>query len=458
MSIYLIPFPVEYSLFVEDHMTLPKIVIVGRPNVGKSSLFNRILQRKAAIVADKEGVTRDRLCQKGTFRDKPFFLIDTGGLESSEIPFAKELKKQADIALKEADIIFLVVDGTSGITLFDERITDKIRKMKKPIYLIVNKADTTEKEKNMGFLFHSLGIEKTFFVSCLHNRNVELLMEEVTQDFVEEEVDDSRVKVAIVGRPNVGKSTLLNALLQQDRVIVSHEMGTTRDAVDEVFEREGKQYLFIDTAGIRKRNKEKEVEELFSYIQAEKAIERADICLLLLDSKEGMTVEEKRLFQRIEDKGKGCILLFNKWDLIKGFQMEHSLQGIQREAPFAKFLPSLFISAKNKRNIEEIFPLIDTVHANLTKEISTPSLNQFLEKQLQNVSPPMIQGKRFKIFYASQAGKKPPQFIIFANKASLLAGSYKRYLIHQIRKEYDFMGCPIRFYVKGKKQRPEAIK
>ncbi len=453
----LFPFPYIFNPFSRKIlpscgrvMALPKIVIIGRPNVGKSSLFNRILHRKAAIVADKEGVTRDRLCQKGIFRDKPFFLIDTGGIESSSIPFAKELKIQAEIALKEADSILFVVDGSSGVTLFDERVVEKIRKTKKPIYLVVNKADTPEKEEEMTPVFYALGIEKIFFVSCLHNRNIELLLEEVTQDFLDEVEEEDLIKVALIGRPNVGKSTLLNAFLQQERVIVSEKQGTTRDAVDEIFEKEGKKYLFIDTAGIRKRNKEKEVEEFFSSFQTEKAVERADICLLLLDSSQGITIEEKRIFQKVEEKGKGCILLLNKWDLVKGFQMEHALQGIRRVAPFSSFLPSLFLSAKTGRNVEAVFPLIEKVYTNLTKEVSTSSLNQFLEKQLQRVSPPMIQGKRFKIFYASQTGKKPPQFLVFANKTSLLAGSYRRYLIHQLRKEYDFTGCPLRFHVKGK--------
>ena len=430
----------------------PKIAIVGRPNVGKSSLFNRILKRKAAIVADKEGVTRDRLCQEGTFLGKRFFLIDTGGIEDPNIPFSKELKIQSEVALEQADIILVVVDGTTGVTLYDERVVDKVRRAKKPTYLIVNKADTSDKEEEMKLSFYELGIDPVFFISCLHNRGVESLMETLLSSYEEETaVKDDRIKVAIIGRPNVGKSTLLNTLLGEERSIVSSQQGTTRDAVDQEIEKDGKKYLFIDTAGIRRRKKEKEVEDFFSHIQAFSAIERADLCLLLLDSTKGMTIEEKKLFQKIESSGKGCILLFNKWDLVKGFQMEHCLQEVKRVAPFANFVPALFISAKSGRNVAEIFSQIEQVYANLTRSITTPQLNQFFEKHLGKMSPPMIQGRRFKIFYASQIRKNPPRFVLFVNGVKLLASSYHKYLLRQMRTEFAFSGAPIFFHLKQRK-------
>lgn len=448
--------------------SLPKFAIVGRPNVGKSALFNRICQKRISIVDDQEGITRDRIYSEAESFGKPFLLIDTGGIDFAEkIPFAQEVKRQAEMAVEEADVIFLVVDGKVGITSFDEQIARLLRRSKKPVILLINKIDRGEESL---FSFASLGIGPTLCVSAMHGyqiaESLELAfslleqheeksaVEKLAPLVVEERsIQDGMIRVAIVGRPNVGKSTLLNQLLDEERSIVSPIAGTTRDAIDVVVEKEGRSFLLIDTAGIRRKKSEKEVVDKFAAIRTEEAIARADVCLLVFDSFEGFTGQEMRIAAEIERLGKSCILLFNKWDLIHQLRMEHALRGVREQAPFLAHCPALFISAAEKRNLDQIFPLIEKVYENRFLRLGTSALNQLIECSIQKYHPPMIMGKRLRIYYLTQVEVAPPKFVLFVNQPALMTENYRKYLIHQLREAYPFTGSPLFFDLRGKKAR-----
>jgi GTPase len=442
---------------------LPKIAIVGRPNVGKSALFNRICQKRLSIVDEAEGITRDRLYAQADLFGRPFLLIDTGGIDlSGKIPFAEEVKRQAEAAIEEADAILFVVDGQVGPTPLDEELAKRLRKGKKPVIVAVNKIDEWGEETQVA-AFHRLGIAQVMGISALQGHQIAELLEAALAPIEEEELAVERaateaIKVAIVGRPNVGKSTLLNQLLSEERSIVSPVAGTTRDAIDVGFEHEGQKYLLIDTAGIRRKKSEKETVDKFAAIRTEEAVERADVCLLVLDAFEGFTAQERRIAAEIEAQGKSCILVFNKWDLIQNLRMEHALRGVREAAPFLAHCPTLFIEALHKRNLNKIFPLIREVYQQRFLRLTTGALNKFIEACLQKYHPPLIWGKRLRIYYLTQAEINPPKFVLFVNKPDLMTDTYKKFLINQLRDAFPFTGCPLLFELRGKRATPPAPK
>lgn len=432
-----------------------KLAIVGRPNVGKSALFNRICKKKIAIVDEAEGITRDRIYSKAEIFGFPFEVIDTGGIDPrSKAPFNELVKRQAEIAIEEADSIIMVVDSKIGMTDLDKELARILLKTKKPLCLAVNKIDDLSKE-GLVHQFHSLGISKMVSVSAAQNFHIAELLETAFEKRpVSDEADpkDAAIKVALVGRPNVGKSSLINYFLNEERCIVSPIPGTTRDSIDASFTHDETIYTLIDTAGIRRKHAEHEVVDKFAAIRTERTIERSDICLFMLDAQSGITTQEKKIANKIEEEGKGCILLFNKWDLVKGFRMEHCLQGIEEEVPFLKHCPKIFISAKTGRNVEKIFDIVKQVQAESLQRIPTHQLNKFVSDAMQRIHPPMIMGKRLRIYYMAQVAVQPPKFVFFVNIPTLMTEAYKKYLYNQFREKYGFMGVPILFYLKGKKK------
>lgn len=439
-------------------MSSIKIAIVGRPNVGKSALFNRICKKRLSIVAEEEGVTRDRLYAKSEFFGTPFEIIDTGGIDpKSKALFNELIGDQAKIAVKQADVLIMVVDSQIGPTAIDKQVARYFLTQKKPIILAINKIDH-ESHEEKKHLFYSLGIKEMICVSATQGFQVAELMEKALSFSSLEKQEDMelpKIRLSIVGKPNVGKSTLFNYLLKDKRSVVSPIAGTTRDHIIESL---GDKYLLIDTAGIRKKNKERDVIEKFSAVRTNNAIEETNICLFLLDSVEGITVQEKKITSMIEEKGKSCILLFNKWDLIKGVRMEHALKEMRDSASFLKHCPFLFISAKEGRNIDKIFDLILEVQKERDKRISTANLNTFLEKTMQKCHPPRIRGKRLRIYYMTQVSNNPPRFVLFVNYKDLITETYKKYLINQMRLEFSFTGNPLIFQIREKKPSPTREK
>lgn len=433
---------------------LPKLAIVGRPNVGKSALFNRICKKKIAIVDEAEGITRDRLYSEAEFFGLPFEIIDTGGIDArSKAMFNEQIKRQAEIAIEEADTIVMVVDSHVGITELDKEVAQVLLRTKKPLCLAVNKVDNIAEEHRI-YEFQSLGIKTMIPVSAAQNWHIAELLdaafEKISKDSNETEAPHS-INLTIVGRPNVGKSSLVNYLLNEERCIVSPIPGTTRDSVDISFTHGDDLYTLVDTAGVRRKGGEHEVVDKFAAIRTERAINRSDICILMLDASTGITTQEKKIANTIEEAGKCCVLLFNKWDLVKGFRMEHCLQGIEDEVPFLKHCPKLFISAKTGRNVDKIFDLVKQVYADSLLRIGTGQLNKFIIDSLQRNHPPMINGKRLRIYYMAQVAIQPPKFILFVNFPNLMIESYKKYLYNQFRDTYGFLGVPIQLHLKGKK-------
>lgn len=434
-------------------MKPPKIAIVGRPNVGKSALFNKITKKKIAIVDEAEGITRDRLYAEGEFFGRPFQVIDTGGINPrSKALFNEQVKRQAEIAIEEADSLIMVVDSQIGITTLDEELAKILLRTKKPVCLAVNKIDD---QSQMGeiYNFQSLGIQPIVAVSAAQSWHIAELLEAALNPVpIKEESDPypESIHICIVGRPNVGKSSLVNYLLNEERCIVSPIPGTTRDSIDVPFTYNDTLYTLIDTAGVRRKKAEHEVVDKFAAIRTERAIERADICLLMMDAQQGMTAQEKKIANQIEESGKGCILLFNKWDLVKGFRMEHALQGVEEEVSFLKHCPKIFLSAKTGRNVDKIFDEIKKVYEDSRKRISTHQLNKFVEGCIQRNHPPMIQGKRLRVYYMTQVQEQPPRFILFVNYPDLMVESWKKYLLNQFREIYGFTGVPIIMNMKGK--------
>lgn len=445
--------------------TPPKLAIVGRPNVGKSALFNKLAGQRISIVDEAEGITRDRIYAKGDFFGKPFELIDTAGLDyRSDAPFNELMLQQTEIAIEEADTLVLVVDGTVGVHPMDLEVAKVLLRTKKPVCLAINKIDHPSKGDRLHE-FYELGISRMLPISCIHAYHMAELLEMAFESFNFEGIESAPkegVHVAIVGRPNVGKSTLVNHLLDEQRCIVSPIAGTTRDAIDVKVEAFGKKYTFIDTAGIRRKAGEKEVVDKFAYMRTEAAIERADVCVLMIDAETGLSSQDKRIAQMIEEEGKTCVIVLNKWDKVKGYRMEHCLKALQLDATFLAHCPTVFMSALEGRNVDKLFSLIEKAYAATTQRITTGQLNKFIEKTLQKYHPPMIQGKRLRIYYMAQIGISPPRFVVFVNKSELMAASYKKYLINSFRETFNFAGCPLEFILRGKneatqEQKPEEL-
>ncbi len=440
----------------------PKIALVGRPNVGKSALFNKICQKRVSIVDEQEGITRDRIYAEADCFGRPFLLIDTGGIDAQadHLPFNEEVRRQAHIAIEEADAVILVVDGQTGPLPLDQEVARLLLKHKKPTVLAVNKIDHLQQVPQIH-AFHSLAISHLIAVSAVQGFQIAELIEETLGLLPEQEKEPisapepalpKSIRIAIAGRPNVGKSTLLNQLLGENRAIVSPLAGTTRDSIDVDICVDSQHYTLIDTAGIRRKKAEKEVVDKFAAIRTQEALERADICLLVLDSHEGITAQEKKIAGMIEELGKSCILIFNKWDLVKNLKMEHAMRGVREAVPFLTHCPTLFLSAKSGRNLDKIFPAVLEAWHDRHKRIGTGMLNKFIESCLQKYHPPLITGKRLRIYYMTQIQTDPPKFVVFVNKPDLMIDTYKKYLINQFRETYRFSGCPLFFELRGKEK------
>lgn len=437
---------------------LPRVAIVGRPNVGKSALFNRICKKRIAIVDEAEGITRDRLYADADFFGKPFQIIDTGGIDEHSIEaYQEEIRNQARIAIEEADSIIMVVDATVGITPLDQELAQRLHRTKKPLCLAVNKVDLHTNEA-LKYEFMGLGIGRMISVSAAQGWHIAELLDVALSDVEEPtaETQEESIRTAIVGKPNVGKSSLLNYLLGEARAIVSPVPGTTRDSIDAMVEEEGHLFTFIDTAGIRRKRAEHEVVDKFASIRTERAIARSDVCVLLIDATEGVTSQDKKIANLIHELKKGCVILVNKWDLVKGILMEHCLRGIREEMPFLAHCPIHVISAVSGRNVDKIFATLIEVYQNVRTRITTHTLNTFVEAAIMRNHPPMIKGKRLRIYYMTQVSVEPPQFVLFVNKPELMNPSYLRYLMNQFRDQFGLIGAPIFFYLKGKKVRERS--
>lgn len=450
-----------------DTDSIKTIALVGRPNVGKSSLFNRLASRRLAITDRAEGTTRDRLFTEIELFGRRVELIDTGGIAArgSEDPFAAEIEEAALAAIDEADGLVLVVDGETGPLKEDLALARRLQKMNKPLALAVNKIDAKSKEP-LIHAFYRLDIDLMEGVSALHSRGIADLLEDLLKIIPEgtaKKTPEISSTTAIIGSPNVGKSTLINTLLNQKRCAVSPIAGTTRDSVDLDITFNEKSYHLIDTAGVRRKTSEKIVVDKFAAIRTERAISRSDLCLVVVDALRGLCAQEKKLLTHIEKEGKSCIILLNKWDQIHGERQEHALRALKESTPSIEHCPIIVISALTGRGTEKIFPAIDAALESRQQRVTTGELNRFFESALSRNAPAMIQGKRLRIYYATQVSSSPPTFTLFVNYPKLLMHSYKRYLTHQLREAFDFSGSPIRIFLKGKKaedrtKKPEAFR
>ena len=426
---------------------LPKVAIVGRPNVGKSTLFNRIIGTRLSITDDQPGVTRDRIYSKASWLSKEFFLIDTGGIELGDAPFLTEIKAQAEIAMDEADVIIFVVDCRTGVTDDDTYIAKILYKTKKPVILAVNKVDDQKFRENI-YEFYALGFGDPLPISSSHGIGTGNLLDKIIEDLpkkVQEENDDA-IKFAIIGRPNVGKSSLTNTLLNENRDIVSPIEGTTRDAIDSRFTAYGKEYVVIDTAGLKKRGKIYENVEKYSSIRSIDSIERADVVLLMLDASTGILEQDTHVGQYIEEFNKPCIIVVNKWDLIDkdSKTMQRWTDDIRGTFKYLDYAPIVFLSALENKRVQTLFPEINRAHEAYHKRINTSTINDVVSDSMLMFPPSEFNGGILKVYYASQVGIEPPTFAIFVNEPKYLHFSYYRYLENQIRKNFDFFATPIK--------------
>lgn len=431
-----------------------KLAIVGRPNVGKSALFNRICKKRISIVDEMEGVTRDRIYGEAEIFGFFFEVIDTGGIDfKSKDQFQDEIRRQAEIAIQEADVLVMVVDGTVGMTDLDYELAKELLKIGKPLTLAVNKIDDPSRLVSVHE-FHGLGISKMIAVSATHGYRVADLLEAAWEGFAKpnSEKKTEGIRVSVIGRPNVGKSTLVNQLLNEERCVVSPIAGTTRDSIDIPFTFNDKPFVLIDTAGIKRKKAEKDVVEKFAAIRTKDAIERSDVCLLVLDVQEGLTTQEKRIAKEIEEAGKGCVLVINKWDLAKGFRMEHCLKALKDECSFLAHCPAIFISALSGRNLQQALEKAEEVYNAANYRVTTHQLNKFIERSMQLNHPPMITGKRLRIYYMTQISALPPRFVLFVNYPELMTDGYKKYLINQMRAKFGFFGSPLQILLRGKER------
>ena len=424
-------------------MSLPIVALVGRPNVGKSTLFNKIIGKKVSIIEDTPGVTRDRIYQEATYNQKKFYLVDTGGIDTTDETFNDIIKIQAEIAINEADIVVFIVDGKEGLTANDFTIRDILRKSNKKIIVAINKMDVKEAQDNL-YDFYELGFDTYIPISSIHNIGYVDLMDTITNDFnIKEEKEDNRLKFAIIGRPNVGKSSLMNALLNEERVVVSNIAGTTRDSIDSVLRYNNEEYVLIDTAGMRKKGKVFESIEKYSLMRSLKSIDRADICLVVINAEEGIKEHDKHIAGYAIEKGKGLIFVVNKWDTVQDTTIGEFEKLMRAEFQFATYAPIVFLSALTKKRIHTLMPEILKVAENIKKEIKTSILNDVINDAYQLNIPPSYKGKRLKIYFTSQTGTKPPKFTFRVNNKGLVHFSYERYLENKIRENFDFTGTPI---------------
>lgn len=440
-------------------MGKPTVAIVGRPNVGKSTFFNYIVGKRISIVEDTPGVTRDRIYAEANWRGRNFTLIDTGGIEpESEDIIISQMRDQADIAIDIADVIVFVTDIKQGITEADKEIALMLKKSKKPIVLVCNKADNFGKVTDDIYEFYNLGIGEPYAVSSVNAIGIGDVLDAIYEHFPEKDLnedDDTVIKVAIIGKPNVGKSSLVNKILGENRVIVSNIAGTTRDAIDSSFENEFGKYVFIDTAGIRRKSKVKENLERYSVMRSLLAVERADVCILMIDANEGVTEQDAKIAGEAHEAGKGIIIAVNKWDEYEkeNGTLEKYKKEVHSKLSYLSYAPMIFISAKTGQRVNKLYELINTVANQNAMRISTAVLNQVLNEAIAIVQPPTDKGKRLKIYYMTQGSTKPPTFVVFVNDKKLFHFSYERYLVNQLRKEFVLTGTPIRMIVREKKEK-----
>ena len=440
-------------------MARPIVAIVGRPNVGKSQLFNRITGKRISIVEDTPGVTRDRIVSEAQWLDKSFLLIDTGGIEpDSEDKITRLMKRQAEAAIETADVVIFLTDVRTGVLPSDEEVAKILMHSRKPIVLACNKCDSPGEPPMNFYDFYSLGLGDPIAVSALQGMGTGDLLDKVVHSFPSDAgnaEDEDVVRVAVVGKPNAGKSSLINYILGEERMIVSDIPGTTRDAIDTYTERNGKKYLFIDTAGIRKKSRVNEKIEKYSVLRSYAAVERADVCLILIDGTEGPTEQDSKIAGHAHNEGKASIFVVNKWDIVDKDDktMDNMKKEILEEFPFMMYAPSLFISAKTGQRVESIFDMIDIVNENRNRRITTGMLNDLIADATARVQPPTDKGRRLKLLYGVQSDVKPPQFVIFVNDAKLMHFSYERYIENRIRAAFDFRGTPMRFYIRERNEK-----
>ena len=431
-------------------MKLPTVALVGRPNVGKSTLFNKIVGKQVSIIEDLPGVTRDRIYQEAVYNKKRFYLIDTGGLDASKMDFNTEIKMQAEIAINEADIVVFIVDGKEGLTRNDFIVRDILRKSNKKVIVAINKTDVKDAMNNI-YDFYELGFDTYIPISSIHNTGFVELMETITMEFKEhEEIEDTRTKFCIIGRPNVGKSSLMNALLNEERVVVSNVAGTTRDSIDSVLKYHNEEFVMIDTAGMRKKGKIFESVEKYSLFRSLKAIDRSDLCLVVINAEEGIKEHDKHIAGYAIERGKGLIFVVNKWDKVENTTIQEFEKLMRAEFQFATYAPIVFLSALTKKRIHTLMPEIIKVKENVKKEIKTSIINEVIQDAYQLNLPPSYKGKRLKIYFASQTGINPPKFTFRVNNKGLVHFSYERYLENKIRENFDFTGTPITLQFKNR--------
>ena len=431
-------------------MKLPTVALVGRPNVGKSTLFNKIVGKKVSIIEDSPGVTRDRIYQEASYNKKKFYLIDTGGIDATKMDFNKEIKMQAEIAINEADVVIFIVDGKEGLTTNDLLVRDILRKTDKKIIVAINKIDVKDAKDNI-YDFYELGFDTYIPISSIHNTGFVELMDAVTMNFKEyEEQEDNRIKFSIIGRPNVGKSSLMNALLNEERVVVSDIAGTTRDSVDSILKYHNEEYVMIDTAGMRKKGKVFESIEKYSLFRSLKAIDRSDICLVVINAEEGIKEHDKHIAGYAIERGKGLIFVVNKWDKVENTTIAEFEKLMRAEFQFATYAPIVYLSALTKKRIHTLMPEILKVKENIKREIKTSILNDVIQDAYRLNLPPSYKGKRLKIYFTSQTGINPPKFTFRVNNKGLVHFSYERYLENKIRENFDFTGTPIMLQFKNR--------
>ena len=439
-------------------MAKPIVAIIGKPNVGKSTFFNYLAGSRISIVEDTPGVTRDRVYAETNWRGRDFTIIDTGGIEpESEDVILSQMREQADLAITMADVIVFVTDIRQGLTAVDKEISLMLKRSKKPVVLVCNKADNFEVDKQSAYEFYNLGIGEPFAISSTNGIGIGDVLDEIFKHFPEGENEDNsdEIKVAVIGKPNVGKSSLINKIFGENRAIVSDIAGTTRDAVDSKYENEKGKYVFIDTAGVRKKSKVKETIEKFSIMRTLLAIERADVCLMLIDALEGVTEQDAKIAGEAHEAGKGIIIVVNKWDEYEKETgtLEKYKKEVYNKLSYLSYAPIIFISAKTGKRVDKIFEMINNVAEQNAKRISTSLLNQVINESIALVQPPTDKGRRLKIFYGTQATTKPPTFVIFVNSKQLFHFSYQRYIVNQIRKEFGLEGTPIRVIVREKNEK-----
>ncbi|MDE7306076.1 MAG: ribosome biogenesis GTPase Der [Clostridia bacterium] len=433
-------------------MANPLIAIVGRPNVGKSTFFNKVAGRKISITEDRPGVTRDRLYADSEWRGKAFSMVDTGGIElRSEDTMWKEIKKQAEVAIDTAQVILFFVDGREGLTTSDYDVAEMLRRSKKPVILVVNKIDEYSEEK--VFEFYSLGLGEPFPVSAEHGTGIGDVLDEAVSWFEKVEVsEDDSIKIAVVGKPNAGKSSLVNKLLGFERSIVTNIAGTTRDAIDTKFTYDGKNYTIIDTAGIRKKSKVEDDVEYYSVMRAFDAVRRADVCLLVVDSSDGLTEQDTKIIGYVHEQGKPSVIVMNKWDLIeKDTNTINKFEAkLKEDLKFMDYFKSVYVSAKTGQRAEKILSLVDEVYAHTNYRVATGTINDVISDAVRANEPPSYNGRRLKVYYSSQVSVAPPVFVLFVNSSDLMHFSYERFLENTIRKSFDFSGTPIKIITREK--------